>query len=293
MTIGELLKQKRLEKEKTQKTWVGNIVSPSYYAKVEKNIHRITADDLLALLKYNNISIPDFFQELIADEDIFEDQTKYWSNAGITATYNNDLKKLKEIEQEVQNSNLPKNLKEIGLLIVQGEIESVKMDLDPKYKPSQDFTAKLKDKIFSIPEITELKLQLFGNFLYFYDYKTSSLLLKQFFKKVDFKTANTKELIALGAIINNYVSQSIEENCYEGLDYYFDYIEQFPKSPELYLVRTSITVLKHVVRYHFKQDQKDLDICENIIQTYMHTGLESFGKSAQEFVNQEVAKMRK
>ncbi|KJY62699.1 ABC-type multidrug transporter, partial [Lactobacillus helsingborgensis] len=40
MTIGELLKKYRIEHEKTQKEWVGNIVSPSFYAKVEKNLSR-------------------------------------------------------------------------------------------------------------------------------------------------------------------------------------------------------------------------------------------------------------
>lgn len=39
MTIGELLKEERLAKSKTQKEWVGNIISTSYYAKVEKNKH--------------------------------------------------------------------------------------------------------------------------------------------------------------------------------------------------------------------------------------------------------------
>ena len=33
MTIGELLKEERLAKSKTQKEWVGNIISTSYYAK--------------------------------------------------------------------------------------------------------------------------------------------------------------------------------------------------------------------------------------------------------------------
>ena len=36
MTIGALLKEKRLAADKTQKEWVGTIISPSYYAKVEK-----------------------------------------------------------------------------------------------------------------------------------------------------------------------------------------------------------------------------------------------------------------
>ncbi|QYN55723.1 XRE family transcriptional regulator [Lactobacillus panisapium] len=36
MSVGELLKKYRIEKMKTQKEWAGNVISPSFYAKVEK-----------------------------------------------------------------------------------------------------------------------------------------------------------------------------------------------------------------------------------------------------------------
>lgn len=36
MTIGELLHDYRVEQGKRQKEFVGNIISPSYYSKVEK-----------------------------------------------------------------------------------------------------------------------------------------------------------------------------------------------------------------------------------------------------------------
>ncbi|MBI0034003.1 helix-turn-helix domain-containing protein [Lactobacillus sp. M0396] len=57
MTIGELLKEFRIRNLKTQKEWTAGIVSPSYYSKVEKGIHRITAEDLLAILTANQIKL--------------------------------------------------------------------------------------------------------------------------------------------------------------------------------------------------------------------------------------------
>ncbi|NRO04811.1 helix-turn-helix domain-containing protein [Lactobacillus helveticus] len=61
MTIGELLRDYRIKKEKKQKEFVGNIISPSYYSKIEKNKHQISASDLIKILHYNNISITEFF----------------------------------------------------------------------------------------------------------------------------------------------------------------------------------------------------------------------------------------
>lgn len=64
MTIGKLLKQFRIENAKTQKEWVSGIVSPSYYSKVEKDKHRISADDLLAILRANKVDLWQFFSRL-------------------------------------------------------------------------------------------------------------------------------------------------------------------------------------------------------------------------------------
>lgn len=63
MTIGKLLKQYRIEKGLTQKQFAGNTISTSYYSKVEKNEHRITAEDLILLLRSNGISLWSFFKK--------------------------------------------------------------------------------------------------------------------------------------------------------------------------------------------------------------------------------------
>ena len=64
MTIGELLKDCRIQQRKTQKQWVNDVVSPSFYAKVEKNLSSISADNLIELLNVNKISLTDFFGKL-------------------------------------------------------------------------------------------------------------------------------------------------------------------------------------------------------------------------------------
>lgn len=85
MTVGELLKEYRVKQNKNQKEFSAGIVSQSYYSKVEKNIHRITADDLLLLLTHNAISVKTFFEKLEIDPHqeqvnkvnaIFEEITK-------------------------------------------------------------------------------------------------------------------------------------------------------------------------------------------------------------------------
>lgn len=64
MTIGSLLKKYRLEQGKTQAKFVGKIIDRSYYAKVENEIHQISARDLMSILAYNGIDLSDFFTQI-------------------------------------------------------------------------------------------------------------------------------------------------------------------------------------------------------------------------------------
>lgn len=69
MMIGSLLKEYRLKQNKSQRKFIGSIVTQSYYSKVEKNISQITADNLIGLLQYNNISVQEFFNNFSQKSD--------------------------------------------------------------------------------------------------------------------------------------------------------------------------------------------------------------------------------
>lgn len=291
MTIGELLKQKRLEKDKTQKEWVGDIISPSYYAKVEKNKHRIAADDLFAILNYNDLSISDFFKKLEKEQNNFKEQEEALNHLVIQAVYNNDINKLKDIIQLIEESDWPKDRKEEDILEVRGMIEDVKIDLDQTYQPDQKVVNDLKDKIFSIPNFTQFKLELFGNFMMFYDWKTNIMITKQITKQIDKKT-KAKELLAISAILSNLISQLIEAGQYEQTLPLLKVAEKIPNLPDLYLTRTGLALHKYLINYHFTKKQEDLDKAELIVKTYLITGLKEFGQSAQRFINQEIKRQK-
>ena len=92
MTIGQLLKQYRIESLKIQKEWAGNVISPSYYSKVEKDQHRITADDLIALLHFNNVKLWDFFSKLSQEDKIQYNEGLNIDQEINEAYYHNDKK---------------------------------------------------------------------------------------------------------------------------------------------------------------------------------------------------------
>ena len=290
MTIGELLKEERLTKSKTQKEWVGDIISTSYYAKVEKNKHRITAEDLLALLHRNQIDSSSFFKRLENERDLIHEQEEAWGHLATTAVYHHDFSVLRKIVQSIKDSDLPQDKKDQDALEVEGMIETLRINYEKDYQPNLELQKKLKERIFDIPNFTKLKLQLYCDFMDFYDLNANRAIVKQIIKE----TANTVDnqiMLAVSAIINNFISRAMSENHYDGLDYYIEIIEKMPQLPELYLIKSSIAVHKYMLDYHFNKNKKDLDYCQKIAESYQLTGMQAFGKNMEDFIEQEKKKV--
>lgn len=290
MTIGELLKEERLEKSKTQKEWVGNIISTSYYAKVEKNKHRITAEDLLALLHRNHIDSSDFFKRLENERDLIYEQEENWRHTATTAVYHHDIPTLKKIVQSIKDSDLPQDKKDQDALEVEGMIETLRINYEDDYQPNLELQKKLRERIFDIPNFTELKLQLYCDFMDFYDLDANRAIVKQIIKETS-NTVDNKIMVAVSAIINNFISNSMSNNQYDGLDCYIEIVEKMPQIPELYLIKSNIAVHKYLIAYHFHKDEKYIDYCQKIAESYQLTGMEDFGKSIEKFIEQEKNKL--
>ncbi|WP_236253621.1 helix-turn-helix domain-containing protein [Lactobacillus ultunensis] len=151
MTIGELLRDYRTEQGKKQKEFVGNIISSSYYSKIEKNKHQISATDLIKLLHYNNISTTDFFNNLEKQDNL---PIKNLSNLMIEAYYQVDKEKMLKLENLVENSDLSKKDQEEQTLMIDGFLEL--LNGDQRSSNSSEIRKKLKERIFNIPNLNQL-----------------------------------------------------------------------------------------------------------------------------------------
>lgn len=291
MTIGELLKQKRIENNKTQREWVGDIVSPSYYAKVEKNQHRIAAEDLLAILNKNDIGVADFFKDLQDEQDNTKKIANEIDHIMIQAVYNKDINRLKALIPLIDEHDWSQKTKDEYHLVIKGMIENAKLDIDPNYDPDEKVVQDLKDKIFSIPDFNQFKLEMFGNFMIFYDWQTNIFITNQILKQFNQKS-DTKELLAISAILNNLISQLVEAKQYDKTKPFFDAAEKIPTLPELYLTKSSIAFHKYLVAYHYNQKQEYLNKAELITKTFAITGLKEFSTVTQRFINKEIKRLK-
>ncbi|CCI80875.1 helix-turn-helix domain-containing protein [Lactobacillus hominis] len=90
MEIGTQLKKIRILLGLTQKEFCADIVTESFYSRVESNRSNISMAKLIEILNYNHVSLYDFFKPIIQEQ--FEDEV-------IIAFIDQDVSKLKKYSE--------------------------------------------------------------------------------------------------------------------------------------------------------------------------------------------------
>lgn len=282
MTIGELLKEYRQKKGLTQKQFADGIVSTSYYSKVEKNEHRITVEDLVKILEHNDIAMWTFFRRLSLKGDFQHEYIIKLENDVLDAYYHSNKNRIEEIRQEVEKSTVPN--KDEYLLLIDGWLENLKTEDE---EPNLEVRKALKDKVFNIPNINKEKLNLFCNFMEFYDLETNVMITRNALNK--FMNSNDTEIQeVLLAIMDNLLYLSIKENNYDYVGYLISSAENFPVKPQFYFYQSLLFFYKHLTNYHFNGKQEDLDTCRGIVNGLKLTGMKAYGIELEEFLNKHI-----
>ncbi|MBP2058740.1 Rgg/GadR/MutR family transcriptional activator [Lactobacillus colini] len=272
MQIGELLKEYRVTKGLTQAQFARNIISRSYYSKVEKNEHRITAEDLIDLLEQNNISLWSFLKKLSLKSDLQHGHQNNLEEEVMQAYYQANRPKLEQLKKQSANSSLSS---EEEKLIVAGWIECMKGSEEaPDIKLRED----LKNKVFNIPFLDLNKLNLFCNFMEFYDLESNFIITKQALNKyLDTTDSNIQELL-LG-IIGNLIYLSIKGNNYSYVDYLLQSANKISTKPKLLFAKEVIALYKNLIAYRQKKEKDSLATCKAIIASFKAAGMEAYSRT--------------
>lgn len=282
MTIGDLLKEYRIEQGKYQRDFTNNgmIVSQSFYSKVEKNLNKITAESLLELLNYNNIPLWDFFGRLTPSDDLRHRQIKYFNNVLVEAYYENNKKKIEKLKPVVKESILSDRDKEEELLIIEAWLELMKNTSD---KPNNELRKKIKERIFNIPNFTETKVVLFCNFMHFYDFESNKIISKKIIDQY-LSTSNIKLQVAVIAIITNIAAFSLEdgkEN--EALDFIAK-AKKIKIRPELVFYKLALLFFENIINYRLKKNKKNYQQSKGIVDTLFLLGMTQYGTILKELL---------
>ncbi|MDF7639633.1 helix-turn-helix domain-containing protein [Lactobacillus sp. ESL0791] len=270
MTIAELLKNERLKQKKTQAEWAGDIISQSYYARVEKGKNHISADDLIALLNYNQVNLSSFFNQLnpAANE---KEEKMLFNNIIVHDHYNGSIKGKQELKKTISQSNLP-NKKNILLyldaLIADGEhnIE----DLDEQKR------RKIREMLLDIPDLNKEKLTLFTNLIGFYDLDDYILMAQKIIEKLT-DTADVEIQDKLLAIIINILSNCIASGKFTQTKYFIQVADSIPTRPELFFDKNFLLLFENLINYHYDPQKKYLNKVICAIKNFTYLGLPYYG----------------
>lgn len=272
MTIGQLLKQYRIENLKTQKEWAGNTISTSYYSKVEKDQHRITAEDLIALLHANNIKLWEFFGKLSQEDKVKYDENSNIGEAINEAFYHNDKEQLKDIKNVIANSEIVD--KEDQLLLIDALIALVGNhveDLDENER------IKLKEKIFNISNFDENKLDLYCNLMPFYDLDSNLLISRRVITQFCHSGSSNVQETILGIEINMLI-MCIQKGRYKETEFFIRSADQISTKPNLFFYKNCIFILKNIVNYHYERKDEYLNKARMAIDHVSSLGMPEYSK---------------
>ncbi|QQP29474.1 helix-turn-helix domain-containing protein [Lactobacillus ultunensis] len=254
--IGKALKKIRTIKGLTQFQFAHNVVSESFYSKVERGKNEITASDLLRLLKVNHISRADFLAEVDSRED--NDLQEDLKIQLLSAYSSRDRKKLEELNQKIQNSDYGSDIKTSSLLINVVVNDKVK-DLSKKEKN------QIKSRFFEVDDWTQdlTTLQLLCNTMIIFDMDELELFMKKldytYEGKLNKYSLDIQRIVA--SICINYFHNCYVYAEYEKAKVAFKIIDQLAKIPDLAIY----IIVVNFYKAFFKGDKKQYEEITNFL----------------------------
>lgn len=280
MNIGSLLKEYRIKQGKSQRKFAGDVLTQSYYSKVEQNRNQITVQALIKLLSQNQIQLQDFFQRVVQEDDA-QHELQQINQMMTQAYYSNNLSQMEQIKSLIDVSSLSSNKKEDQLLMISGFIEL--MD-NKKIQTDKELQNKIKSKIFDIPDFNQNKLMLYCDFMRFYDLESNWIITQTILKQYK-NTADIDIQKLLLAIITNLLIFSIEENRFTGLLGIIDYAKKIKTIPDLFFYKLVLSFFENISSYKVTNNHVYKDKAQDIIRAVNHAGMTEYSNELFKFIN--------
>ena len=217
MEIGQALYTYRKKLGLTQGAMAAGIITVSYYSKVEKGSHRISAENLFAILASHSIDIQEFMDLISPDLDQSQYSFKEFDQRITDAYFNNQLDVLIELAVSLQLAKgLPANLKQV----LEAKLILCQYLLTDKPEELKE-TSKIfiKDKIFSTSDWDDLSLALFANSLVLYDLESNHWIINNILSKKLRRFTKKQRNIILTVLIN-FIGVCIYHSEYNLANYY-------------------------------------------------------------------------
>lgn len=209
MKIGEALKLERKQLNLSQSKMAGNILTKSFYSKVERDICSIRANDLLQILSLHNIDYSSFFKKVENNTNKNHISKIDCDNLLHTAYYQKDLSKITELEKMLND----RNNSELNLDNIRAQIIIIKAAISNTLAQiSNDEKQYIKKTIFETDNWTENSLRLFAISMSIFDPNEINSVVKNIIKNThNINSLPEEKQKIISAILVNYLSYFIKK----------------------------------------------------------------------------------
>ncbi len=230
MEIHELLKENRLKLGLTQKQMAEGIVSTSFYSRVEQGISRITAIDLLMILKLHGINTIDFFSQITVNVSNGTDKEEKFIDELFIAFFSDDLYKVRQLKAEIyKDKNLSKKVKLYFKLIEALLLHNVS-SIDKKTK------IDIKNELFNGLNWSIPTLKLFINSMFIYNTDEILFLVNSILNK--YKNSQNEIIQKLVAsVCINFLDLSYQNSDFTFWGKSLDFLKNLPNVPDLLMYK--------------------------------------------------------
>lgn len=234
--IGETLKIIRESRGISQRDFSKNVVSPSFYSKVEAGTSQISASLLFALLEDRNVTIKEFYY--IKKRYKNEQQTTILQQTRM-AFHKADLPALETLYQNVLIEQLDENY-----LFV---IKNLKHYIRDEPFDQVDLRA-LKKYLLEIPGWGHYEFQLFSLCSYLFDADTLTLLASNVVRTIDRYAALSNYEQDLLTILINLARALLKESRASAASHYLQLAKNYQKNPLLIYEQLLIDFFEQVIQ---------------------------------------------
>lgn len=276
MEIGKLLKQYRKDMQLTQQVMAGNIMTPSYYAKIEKGHHRITAEDLFAILDHIGADKEKFILDLEKEpkERIYN---KFIGKIN-HSTLIEDQEDLFQIREEITHNKVLSTRQKNDLRILIN-IHLNRLTKTNHYLSEQDIQY-IHDKILDLEIWNTYKLSLYANMINVFSLETNNIYINSIISKTNY--TNTQKKIIFDIMLK-HISSCISNNYDSLAQYYMEYLAKEKTTTENLFERLLYEYYVLILKYRHAPSQEIESNIKKIIDVYSIVNIKSFGENLEKF----------
>ncbi len=266
MTIGEALKQERNKLSLTQSAMAADIISPSFYSKVENNLHEINVNDLLAILNVHSIDISAFFRKISTNPQIDYFDFTLFTNKILNIWHQQNIEEVSSLRKELDKYNGD----DADFLKLQVDLLSFFLTNREKGNLPEPFLQKLRAELFKQNSWSLTSLKIFRLTMRIYDLDQLTFFMASIMNKFsDFKGVNLEIVEVIAAISVNYLDNCYENNEFNQASNVQNYLEKMPANLTLF-------AYKLLGRYYQALFCKNTTELTHIRQVFIDCGYQTF-----------------